>query len=104
MGLELEGATLDIESTGRMPSAPVFPGTIQCPEHGVPFLLSVDAQTTGGYVRVAQIARADRHPLGQLRPGDKLDLLPRQPDEAIAELRAKHDAWRKWLPGIEDVI
>lgn len=104
MGLELEGATLDVDSNGRLSSAPVFPGTIQCPEHGTPFLLSVDAQTTGGYARAAQVARVDRHLLGQLRPGDHVTFLPRTPDEANAELRAKHDLWHEWLPGIVDVI
>lgn len=104
MGLELEGATLEIDSNGRLPSAPVFPGTIQCPENGTPFLLSVDAQTTGGYARAAQVARVDRHLLGQLRPGDHVVFLPRTPDEARAELLAKHDAWREWLPDIETVI
>lgn len=104
MGLELEGAKLTVDSDGRLPSAAVFPGTIQCPEHGTPFLLSVDAQTTGGYARVAQVARVDRHLLGQLRPGDAVTFLPRTPDEATAELRAKHEAWREWLPGIEVVI
>lgn len=104
MGLELEGPALAVDSRGRLPSAPVFPGTVQCPEHGTPFLLSVDAQTTGGYARAAQVARADRHLLGQLRPGDHVSFLPRTPAEATAELRAKHDAWREWLPGIEDVI
>ena len=104
MGLELDGPTLEPDSNGRLASAPVFPGTVQCPEHGTPFLLSVDAQTTGGYARVAQVARVDRHLLGQLRPGDQVSFLPRQPDEAMSELRAKHDAWREWLPGIEDVI
>lgn len=104
MGLALEGATLKLNSDGRLPSAPVFPGAIQCPEDGIPFLLGVDAQTTGGYPRVAQVVRADRHLLGQLRPNDDLMLLPRQPEEAIAELRAKHDFWRQWLPGIESVI
>ena len=59
---------------------------------------------TGGYARAAQVARIDRHVLGQLRPGDHVSFLPRTPDEANAELRAKHDAWREWLPGIEQVI
>jgi biotin-dependent carboxylase-like uncharacterized protein len=104
MGMQLEGATLDIESDGRMPSAGVFPGTIQCPEDGAAFILGVDAGTTGGYPRVAQIARCDRHLLGQLRPGDHVQLLPRQPQEAIDELLAKHDYWRQWLPGIERII
>ena len=104
MGLALEGAELKVTSDGRLPSSPVFPGTIQCPEDGVPLLLSIDAQTTGGYPRILQIARADRHLIGQLRPGDHIRLLPRQPEEALTELRAKHDFWRKWLPGIEAVI
>ena len=104
MGLQLDGRQLIVHSSGRMSSAAVFPGTIQCPEDGKPYLLCVDAQTIGGYPRVAQVTRADRHLLGQMRPGDRLQLLPRQPVDAISELRAKHDYWRKWLPGIESII
>jgi len=104
MGLQLDGSQLVVTSGGRMPSAPVFPGCVQCPEDGTPFVLSVDAQTTGGYPRVAQIARADRHLLGQLRPGAHVRLLRRSADQAIAELRQKLDYWRAWLTDIEDVI
>jgi len=82
----------------------VFPGTVQCPESGAPFLLSVDAGTVGGYPRVAQIVRADRHLLGQLRPGDPVLLLWREQQAAVDELRAKHDYWRAWLPDIEQII
>ena len=59
-------------------------------------MLSVDAGTVGGYPRIAQVARVDRHLLGQLRPGDHLRLLLRDPDEAIGALRAKLDYWREW--------
>lgn len=104
MGLQLEGARFEVKSGGRLASAPVFPGTIQCPEDGRPFLLSIDAQTIGGYPRVAQIARADRHLIGQLRPGDHIRLLWRDADSARDELIAKHEYWREWLPGIGDVI
>lgn len=104
VGLQLEGPALEISSSGRMPSAPVFPGTVQCTENGVPYLLSVDGGTVGGYPRVAQVARVDRHLLGQLRPGDRLRFLLREQDAAIEELRAKHDYWRTWLPDIEQVI
>ena len=104
MGMQLDGPSLSVSSDGRMPSAAVFPGTIQCPEDGAPFILAVDSGTTGGYPRVAQVARVDRHLLGQMRAGDHLCFLPRQPQEAIDELRAKHDYWRQWLPGIERVI
>ncbi len=104
MGLELEGALLEVDTTGRLASAPVFPGTIQCPEEGKPFLLGIDAQTIGGYPRIGQVARADRHLIGQMAPGDHIQFLPRQPQDAVNELRLKHDYWGQWLPGIEAVI
>ena len=104
MGLQLESARFDVSSGGRLASAPVFPGTIQCPEDGKPFLLSIDAQTIGGYPRVAQVARADRHLIGQLRPGDHVRLLWRDADSAREELLAKHDYWGEWLPGISSVV
>ncbi|NNF40661.1 MAG: biotin-dependent carboxyltransferase family protein [Woeseiaceae bacterium] len=104
MGLQLEGPLLDVSSGGRMPSAAVFPGTVQCPESGSPYVLSVDAGTVGGYPRVAQVVRADRHLLGQLRPGDHLRFLKREQSAARGELLAKLDYWRAWLPDIEQVI
>ena len=104
MGLQLEGAVFQVASDGRLASAAVFPGTIQCPEDGRPFLLSVDAQTIGGYPRVAQVARVDRHLIGQLRPGNHVRLLWRDLDSAREELLAKHDYWRAWLPEIATVI
>ncbi|HSG97199.1 MAG TPA: biotin-dependent carboxyltransferase family protein [Woeseiaceae bacterium] len=104
MGLRLEGPHLEIASEGRMPSAGVLPGTVQCPEDGAPYLLSVDAGTVGGYPRIAQVARVDRHLLGQLRPGDHVRLLHREPKEAVTEFRAKLDYWRKWLPQIAEIL
>ena len=104
MGMRLDGPTLAVSSAGRMPSAGVIPGTIQCPEDGAPYILAVDAGTVGGYPRVAQVARLDRHVLGQLRPGDHVRLLQREPDAAVEELHAKLDYWREWLPGIETIL
>jgi biotin-dependent carboxylase-like uncharacterized protein len=104
MGMALQGGPLSVNSDGRMPSAPVFPGTVQCPEDGQPFLLSVDAQTTGGYPRIAQVIRADRHMLGQLRPGDRVRLLQRDEQGAADDLRAKIGYWEAWLPGVSSVI
>lgn len=104
MGLRLDGPRLAISSDGRMPSAPVFPGTVQCPEDGAPYVLSVDAGTVGGYPRIAQVARLDRHMLGQLRPADHLRLLRREPDEAVEELEAKIEYWREWLPDAAEIF
>ena len=104
MGLQLEGNKLSVTSDGRMASAGIFPGAIQCPQDGSPFLLSVDSGTVGGYPRVGYVAQVDRHLLGQLRPGDHVRLLRREPDEAIGELLAKVAYWREWLPDIEAIL
>jgi len=104
MGIRLGGGVLDITSDGRMPSAAVFPGTVQCPEDGAPYLLSVDAGTVGGYPRIAQVARLDLHMLGQLRPGGRIQLLKTDADESVTLLRAKHEYWREWLPEIAEII
>ena len=104
MGMQLEGKRLVVASDGRMASAGIFPGAIQCPQDGSPFLLSVDSGTVGGYPRVGYVTRADRHLLGQLRPGDHVRLLRREADAAVEELRAKVDYWRDWLPDIEAIL
>jgi allophanate hydrolase subunit 2 len=75
------------ESDGRMASAPLFPGHIQCPQDGSLFIMSVDAGTTGGYPRVAKITRMDMHMLGQLRPGGNLTLIERKAPRAPSFIR-----------------
>ena len=104
MGIKLEGETFRTDIGGLMPSVPVFPGTIQCPQDGKLFVLSVDAGTTGGYPRVAKVARMDLHLLGQLRSGNSLTFIERTDEDAARELRQKHTYWREWLPDIADVI
>jgi len=97
MGAELEGNILKLNSDGRLPSAAVFSGTVQCPPSGNPFLLMADAQTTGGYPRIAQVIRADRHMLGQLRPGDRIQFRRTSPQEAARVLKEKTALFRPWL-------
>ena len=97
MGLSLESEPLRLNSDGLMKSTAVFPGTIQCPQSGTPIALLCDAQTTGGYPRVAHIARCDRHLLGQVRPGDKIQLLHRSHDAAARELEEKTNLLRSWI-------
>ena len=104
MGIKLDGEAFATDSDGRMASAPLFPGHIQCPQDGGLFMMSVDAGTTGGYPRVAKITRTDMHLLGQLRPGSNLTLIERSDEDASRELREKHSYWKTWLPDITDVI
>lgn len=97
MGLALTGLRLRLASDGRMKSAPVFPGTIQCPPSGTPILLLCDAQVTGGYPRIASVARCDRHLLGQIRPGNTIRLLKRTHDAAAEAYGEKLKLLEDWL-------
>ncbi|MEO1322043.1 MAG: biotin-dependent carboxyltransferase family protein [Pseudomonadota bacterium] len=97
MGVSLTGHKIHPESDGRMQSAPVFPGTIQCPPSGVPIALLSDAQTTGGYPRIASVARCDRHLLGQARPGDQIQFLHRTHDAARDAYQQKKALLAQWL-------
>lgn len=97
MGLTLEGRAIIPASDGMMKSAPVFPGTVQGPPSGQPIILLSDAQTTGGYPRIAHIIRADRHLLGQLRPGDFVRLGKTSPDDAVELYQKQAALFADWL-------
>lgn len=72
MGARLIGGQIQLADRSPMNSSAVFPGTIQCPPDGAPFLLLSDAQTLGGYPRIAQLIAADLPLAGQVRPGDNI--------------------------------
>ncbi len=88
MGSRLAGPELKRKrgSSGDMLSAGVVPGTIQVPPSGQPIILMGDAQTTGGYPRIAVVIRADLWKLAQAPLGGLLQLV------AVDE-QAAHDAW-----------
>ncbi|HOX71237.1 MAG: biotin-dependent carboxyltransferase family protein [Dokdonella sp.] len=82
-GLRLQGPGLTIADPQERISEPVMPGTLQLPADGQPILLLADAQTHGGYPRIAHAIRADLPRLAQLRPGDALRFV--RCDAALAE-------------------
>ncbi len=72
MGLRLQE---NLPDTSRLPSllsSAVLPGTVQVPPSGHPIILMADAQTTGGYPRMAQARAHDLPVLAQCRPGDQI--------------------------------
>jgi antagonist of KipI len=72
MGIRLEGAAISAPAGGEMISEGVSLGAIQVPEGGLPIILFVEQQTTGGYPKIANVISADFHSLGQLRPRDEV--------------------------------
>ena len=72
MGLRLEGPPVAQGSSGEMITEGVSLGAIQITAGGLPIILFVEQQTTGGYAKIANVISADLHSLGQLRPRDEL--------------------------------
>jgi len=97
MGLRLEGAPLPVYERGEMITEGVSLGAVQITPAGLPIILFVEQQTTGGYPKIANLISADLGSLGQLRPRDEIQFEPADWDTArqllIAQetLLASHD-------------
>lgn len=65
MGYRLQGNTPVSIPAGDILSEAAWPGAVQVPSGGQPLVLMCDAQTTGGYAKVASIISADLHLLAQ---------------------------------------
>jgi antagonist of KipI len=88
MGIRLQGESISLRDRdgaaketdksacstgdGEMISEGVALGAVQVPESGLPIILFVEQQTTGGYPKIANVISADFYSLGQLRPRDEV--------------------------------
>ena len=89
MGIRLDGPSLVRRVGGDLLSTAVGPGTVQVPPDGNPIVLMADAQTLGGYPRVAHVAAVDLPLLAQLAPGDGVRFARSSLGEAHHEARAR---------------
>ena len=72
MGIRLETAIPNYQVPRELISSGIIPGTIQIDHEGNPIILLADAQTTGGYYRIANILSTDLHRLAQVKAGDRI--------------------------------
>ncbi|HRP25342.1 MAG TPA: biotin-dependent carboxyltransferase family protein [Thauera sp.] len=72
MGMRLEGAKLEHSGAADIVSDATVPGSIQVPGAGQPIVLLADAQTAGGYPKIATVITTDLGRLAALRPGQTL--------------------------------
>jgi antagonist of KipI len=73
MGYRMEGAKLSLKEKIELISTAVTRGIVQVTNEGHPIILMADAQTIGGYPRIARIASYDLSKLAQCRPGVKVE-------------------------------
>lgn len=98
MGFRLEGAVLQHVDSYNIVSDGIVAGAIQVPGSGLPIVLMADAQTTGGYPKIATVISTDLPALGRRRPGSKVRFAAVDVKEAQA-LRRQQDAWVRKLAG-----
>ena len=72
MGYRLSGDPLLLGVKKEMISTAVTMGMVQVTPDGMPLLLMADAQTIGGYPRIATVIDADLPVCAQIKPGDKI--------------------------------
>lgn len=103
MGLRLEGESLAVPDA-EMISEPVCPGAVQVTPDRRCIVLGVDAQTIGGYAKIAQVISADLDKLGQLRPGDQIRFAHVSLDEAATIYRAKQRELVEWQCRLRETL
>lgn len=82
MGVRLSGVPLLRTQPSELPSGPVTPGTIQVPPDGNPIVLLADAQTLGGYPKIAHVISVDLPRVSQIRAGATIQFTEVSLDEA----------------------
>jgi antagonist of KipI len=72
MGYRLTGPEIHGKDAGHMVSDAIPIGAVQVPRSGQPIIVMRDAQTTGGYPKLAVVTTPDVARLGQVRPNDRI--------------------------------
>lgn len=90
MGFRLDGPTLTHKSDYNIVSDGIVAGSIQVPGSKLPIVLMADAQTTGGYPKIATVISADLPLLGVRGAGRTVKFKAVSREEAEAIRRAEH--------------
>jgi len=94
MGYRLEGPAIERGELVDTISDAILPGAIQIPANGKPIITMQDAQTTGGYPKIAAAISSDMHILGQAKPNNWIRFQRTTLSEAHHALVEYHDKIR----------
>jgi KipI family sensor histidine kinase inhibitor len=76
VAVRLAGPAVVRRDRGELPSEPLVPGAVQVPPDGQPVVFGTDHPVTGGYPVLAVLDARSRDRAAQLRPGDRVVLVP----------------------------
>jgi biotin-dependent carboxylase-like uncharacterized protein len=89
VGYRLSGADLPLRSPLELLSHGIVPGTIQVPPSGQPIIQLAEANTCGGYPKIATVVEADLWKLGQAPIGSRIRFVVTDVGEALEALRTQ---------------
>jgi biotin-dependent carboxylase-like uncharacterized protein len=92
MGYRLSGEMLALCAPLELMSHGIVPGTVQVPPSGQPIIQLADANTCGGYPKIATVIEADLWRLAQAPVGARLRFSPVTFEDAVEALRRQ----RRW--------
>lgn len=104
-GYRLQGPAVQPKASREKRSHGIVPGVIQIPPNGQPIIQMRDAQTSGGYPKIATVIGADLWRVGQARLGGKLRFEQTAYTDALAaegEISAYLDRLRANMRLIEE--
>lgn len=87
MGYRLSGPVLTLTAKLELFSHGIMPGTVQVPPNGQPIIQLAEANTCGGYPKIANVIEADLWRLAQAPAGARLRFALTDRDTAVAALR-----------------
>ena len=90
-GYRLAGTRLTLPAPVEMRSHGVVAGVVQVPPAGEPIIQMSDANTAGGYPKIAAVIQADLWRLGQARPGSRIAFSEVDYKQAVAAMTPVND-------------
>lgn len=86
MGYRLSGPALRLEQPLELLSHGILPGVVQVPSNGQPIIQLADANTCGGYPKIAAVIEADLWLVAQAPVGARLRFVPVDIETAVKAL------------------
>ena len=105
-GYRLKGQPLLLDEPMELRSYGIVAGIVQVPPSGLPIVQLSDANTAGGYPRIAGVIEADLWRLGQARLGSRVQFVETDYESAVAAMRPLEEylvAIRDTLPTVLDM-
>jgi len=103
MGFRLDGPRLAHRGDYNIVSDGIVAGAIQVPGSGQPIVLLADAQTTGGYPKIATVISADLPLIGRRKPGTAVRFSALNQAEAEIVRRSQEQWLKRQIAGLRPV-